>query len=124
MDDQHAGQLAGGVRWFGQIAFDRARAGGRRVAHHLGLDALVVFGDLLPQRKIGAQGGQQRRCGHAGRGEFLGAFQKTPPVQGAVHIGIKQNQQFLVKVLGGLAFHDGSCKKIQHTDSGARWQSL
>ena len=105
MHHQHAGQLAGRVGGFGQITFDGSITIGRCKLNRLGLDAPVVFGHNLSSRKIGAERRQQHAGGHATHRKLLGPVQKTTAVNRTVHIGIKQNQQFLVKVGSGFAGH-------------------
>ena len=110
---QNAGQLAIRLGGLGQVALDAAVTGGRGDIDHAGADACIVFGHHLAHGKVGAQSRQQAHGRGATHGKLLGLFQKTTPVHQTVHIGIKQDQQFLVEVLCGLALHGGLQKRRQ-----------
>ena len=73
----------------------------------VGYFSLYALDNHLRARKVRAQGGQQTGCRHAAHGKLLRPVQKAAPVNRAVHVGVKQNQQFLVKVLGSLKWHGG-----------------
>ncbi|MBG6077759.1 hypothetical protein IWX85_003612 [Polaromonas sp. CG_9.11] len=91
-----------------QVTLDAAIAGGRWNTRALGLEPRIVLRNLLSRCKVGAQRRQQADGGDPRRGKLLRLHQKTAPVQGAVDIGIKQNQQFLFKVLRGQAWRHGA----------------
>ena len=128
VDHQHAGQLARCASRFGHIGLQAAVARRRRHVDHLGGETWVVFGDDLCGGKVGAERGQQAGRRHATHGELGGAVEKTPPVQVAVHIGVKQDEQFLVEISSGEAGHGVSfatggrsslpaCRKAQSSAS-------
>ena len=77
------------------------RGHGRR----LGLDALVVLGDLLRPGVVGAEALPDRRGGQAADGELLRAIQEFAAVDVAVDILVEQVEQ-LLRVIGRfLSFH-------------------
>ena len=117
VNDQHGGQLvrarAGKA---GQVAFDAAGAGGRRVAEPFDFEPWVVLGHLLAGCEVGAQRGQQAGRRHARLGELFRLRKKSAPVQVAVDISVEEDQYFLVKVLGGQACWHGMlpCKSAAY----------
>ena len=115
VDDQHRRQLAGGIRGTREIA---ARLAGplRRIELEVfGLQPLVVLRHDLRLGEPGVQGIEQHGGGHAADRELRGAIEKAAAVDVAVHVGVEQDQQVLVEVFCGLAFHLRSSKarKIQ-----------
>ncbi len=72
----------------------------------LGLDALVVFGDLLRPGVVGAQALPNGGGGHAADGELLGAIQEIAPGDIAVDVAVEEVQQFLRVIGCFLAFHE------------------
>ena len=89
----------------------------------VGLQPRIGGLDLLAQREIGAQRGQQARGRDTGLGKALRPVEEAAAVDRAVHIGIKKDQQFLVKVLCGqtrVAWQLRGCGGAgQHNDSRA-----
>jgi hypothetical protein len=71
-----------------------------RWARVLGLDDLRL--DELRAQLI-----EQHGRGHAANGVPRGLVQEAAPVQGAVHVGVEQTEQFLIEVMSGFAFHVG-----------------
>ena len=69
------------------------------------LDPAVVFGDLLGPGIVRAQALKESANRQAADGEFLGPFEKSPAINVAVDIKIKQVQQFLREITRLLAFH-------------------
>ena len=77
----------------------------RRHGDVFGLDAAVVFGNLLGPGVIGAQAFPELVAVTPARGEFLRAVEKAAAVDIAVDIEIEEIQQ-LLRVIGGfLSFH-------------------
>ena len=48
---------------------------------------------------------EQHRRGHAADRELRGLVEEAPAVECAVHVGVEENQQFLIEIVGGLALH-------------------
>jgi hypothetical protein len=122
VDHQDGGQLSGaGGRGPRQVAEDPAIAARRGHRHALGLQPGVVGLDLLAGGKVGAERRQQAGGRHAGPGEALCASQEAAAVDRAVHVGVEQDEQFLVEVVGGRARrHAGSFHGSRHQLSAGR----
>ena len=48
---------------------------------------------------------EQHRGGHAADRVLGGLVEEAAAVERAVHVGVEQNEQFLVEIVSGLAFH-------------------
>ena len=72
----------------------------------LGLDPLVGRRHLLRFCELRAQRVQQHPGGHAPDGELAGAIEKSPPVDAAVHVLIKEIEELLIEVFRRLSFHE------------------
>ena len=51
---------------------------------------------------------EQHHGGHAANGVLRGFIQKPAPIERAVDVRVEQNEQFLIEVMSGLAFHRSS----------------
>ena len=71
----------------------------------LGLDTLVVLGNLLSFGELGVQLIEKHRGSDAADGILLGLVQEPAPIDGAVHVRVEENEQILIELAGGLAFH-------------------
>ncbi len=105
-----------------QVAFDAAVALRRGNGHVFGLDAVVVFGNLLGPGVVGTQALEDRRGGEAADGEFLRAIQKVAALDVAMDIEIEEVEQLLREVRRFFALHGGdsfSGQRISHPVAGA-----
>ena len=74
----------------------------------LGLDPPIVRPHDLRLGELRAELVEQHRGGHAADGELRGLVEKAAAVEPAVDVGVEQDQQFLVEIVGGLAIHGAS----------------
>jgi len=119
VNHQHGRQLgsarAGRAR---QVAVDAARAAGRGIVEPFDCQPRIVLRNLLAGCKVRAQRGEQARSAQARLGEPLRLREKPPPVQAAVDVSVKQEQQLLVKIPDARAWRHGAFpfeKNLQHT---------
>ena len=104
MNHQNSGLLstAGRAR---QVAFDAAIAIRRLDGYIFGLNAAVVFGNLLGPGVVGTQALKDRGDGEAAGGEFLGAIHEVAASNVAVNVEVEKIEQLLREVGRFLAFH-------------------
>jgi hypothetical protein len=103
--DQHTGQLAcraGGPR---EVPPHARVPLGRRVGEVLGLQALVVLGNLLRLGEPGVQRIEQHRGRHSTGGVLRRLVQEAAAINRTVHVGVEQDQHLGVEIVRGLAFH-------------------
>src|SRR6202171_3817331 len=100
MDDDHAGQFAGGIRRPRKIAAHVSRALRRLVSQVFGLDASVVFGDLLRESIVRPQALQHCRRGEAAYRVFSGTIQKIAAADPAVNVTIEELENLRRKIAG------------------------
>jgi hypothetical protein len=105
VDDDHAGQFAAGVGRPRKIAAHVSRALRRGIGQIFGLDARVIFGDLLRKGIVGPQALQHRGGCEAAYREFCGAIQKITAADHAVNVTIKQLENFWREIAGLFPFH-------------------
>ena len=103
--DEDAGQLVLAVGRLGEVAAHLAVALRRVVLEDLGLEPLVVGRDLLRGDEVRVERVEQHRRGDAADGELLGLVEKAAAIDGAVDVGVEQNEQIRVEIAGRLAFH-------------------
>ena len=72
--------------------------------------------DDLRLEELRAELIEQHRGGDAADRVLGGLVEKAAAVDRAVHVGVEQNQQFLVEVMGGLAFHSAFLLEPQPVD--------
>ncbi len=68
-------------------------------------DARVVGRDLLRLGELGAQLVEQHGRRDAADGELLGPVEEGAAIDPPVDVGVEEDEQFLVEVVRGLAFH-------------------
>jgi hypothetical protein len=71
----------------------------------LRLDPRVLGLDHLRRHELRAELIEQHRGGHPAHRVLGGLIEKAAPVERAMHVGVEQNEQVLVEVVSGLAFH-------------------
>ena len=71
----------------------------------LGLQALVILGHLLRFGELRTELIEQHGRRDAAHRELLRLVEEAATVDRAVDVGIKKDQEFLVEISGGLAFH-------------------
>lgn len=69
----------------------------------------IVGSHLLAACEVGGEGRKESRRRDAGLGKTLCTLEKTTPVEAAMHIGIKEDQEFLVKIMSSQARGHGRC---------------
>ena len=111
----HAGHRVFGAGRHHQVAAHLAMALRRGVGDVLRADARVGERDLLRQRIVRAQRGQQGDGAHAPDRQRAGAVQELPAAEPAVHVTVVELEQLGRKVLRGQAGHVGhlSCGRAR-----------
>src|SRR5690606_13483766 len=67
----------------------------------------------LGRCEVGAECGEQAGCRESTHRELAGTIQKAAAVDVAVHVGVKQDQQFLIKISGCESVHASPLQKMQ-----------
>ena len=106
--DEHSRQLPRGLGRPDEVAAHCARPRRRGVLDVLGREPRVVLRNLLGLGEPGAQGVEQHGGGDAAHGELGRALEEAATVEGAVDVGVEQDQQLGVEVLGSLQVHPRS----------------
>ena len=108
MNDQDGRQLARGLGRLREVAAHLAVALRRVVLDVLHLDARVFRLDDLRLEELRAELIEQHRRGHPPDRVLGGLVEKAAAVDRAVHVGVEQDEQLLVEIMSGLAFHHRS----------------
>ena len=72
---------------------------------HSVLSRLSSFGTCCASANFGLSDVEQHPGGHAADGELRRAIEKAAAIDGAVHVLVENQEQFLIEILRGLAFH-------------------
>ena len=105
MDDEHARRLGRGAGWPREIATHGAVAVRRRILDVLLLDARIFRLDLLCGEELRAELLEQHHGCDTADGVLRRAVEKRTAVDSAVDVGIEQDEQVLIEVVGCLLRH-------------------
>src|SRR5207248_8020458 len=105
MYDQDPWKFSARFRGAGQITAYAAIALWRRNRRILALNPAVIFGNLFRPRIIGTEAFPYRRRCQAADCIFFRALQEVAAIYIAMHVTVKQVQQFLWEITGVLSFH-------------------
>jgi hypothetical protein len=105
VDHEHARELPRGPGGPDEVPPHGARPGWRGVLDVFGREAGVVLRNLLGLGEPGVQGIEQHGGGDTTHGEPGRAVDEPATIEGAVDVGVEQDQQLGVEVLGFLEVH-------------------